>query len=54
MIGGFAVTVGWNLAGQPFGLGVTVPGALACGVLLVVVSLATASKHSTIIVHVES
>ena len=53
MIGGFVVTVGWKLAGQPFGLGATVPGALVCGVLLVTVSLATYSKHPTIMVHVE-
>ena len=53
MISGFVVTVGWKLAGQPFGLGATVPGALVCGVLLVTVSLATYSKHPTIMVHVE-
>lgn len=52
MIGGFAVTVGWKLAGQPFGLGATVPGALVCGVLLVAVSLATYPKHPTTMVHV--
>lgn len=53
MIGGFAVTVGWKLAGQPFGLGATVPGALVCGVLLVAVSLATYQKHPTTMVHVD-
>ena len=41
MLGGFFVTVGWKLAGQPFGLGATVPGAITCGVLLAAVSLAT-------------
>ena len=45
MIAGFAVCVGWKLAGQPFGLGATVPGALACAAALVVVSLVT-YKHS--------
>lgn len=53
MIGGFVVTVGWKLAGQPLGLGATVPGALVCGVLLVIVSLATYSKHPTTMVHVK-
>lgn len=53
MIGGFVVTVGWKLAGQPFGLGATVPGALVCGVLLVAVSLATYQKHPTTMVHVD-
>ncbi len=41
MIAGFVVCVGWKLAGQPFGLGATVPGAIACGLALVLVSLAT-------------
>lgn len=41
MLGGFFVTVGWKLVGQPFGLGATVPGAITCGVLLAAVSLAT-------------
>ena len=45
MLAGFAVCVGWKLAGQPFGLGATVPGALACAAALVAVSLAT-YKHS--------
>ena len=45
MIAGFAVCVGWKLAGQPFGLGATVPGAIACAVALIVVSLAT-YRHS--------
>ena len=44
MIGGFAVCVGWKLAGNPFGLGETVPGAVVCGLLLVTVSLATYKK----------
>lgn len=50
MIGGFAVTVGWKLLGQPFGLGATVPGAVTCGVLLVTVSLATCQKHPSVMV----
>lgn len=45
MIGGFAVTVGWKLAGQPFGLGATVPGTIACAVALVTVSLATYMRY---------
>lgn len=47
MIGGFAVTVGWKLAGQPFGLGATVPGTIVCAVALVSVSLVTYKKHPT-------
>ncbi len=45
MIGGFVVTVGWKLAGQPFGLGATVPGTIVCAVALVSVSLVTYKKH---------
>ena len=41
MLAGFAVCVGWKLMGTPFGLGPTVPGAIACGIALVSVSLAT-------------
>ena len=52
MVGGFAVTVGWKLAGQPFGLGAPVPGAITCGVLLVAVSLATYKKHPSVMVEV--
>jgi SSS family solute:Na+ symporter len=52
MVGGFSVTVGWKLMDQPFGLGATVPGAIVCGVLLVVVSLATYKKNPSIMVDV--
>lgn len=45
MIGGFVVCVGWKLAGLPFGLGAAVPGAITCGVLLVLVSLITYKDH---------
>lgn len=45
MVSGFSVCVGWKLAGEPFGLGATVPGAIACGIALVVVSLATYQKY---------
>lgn len=45
MVGGFLVCVGWKLAGVPFGLGATVPGAIVCGILLVTVSLATYKQH---------
>ena len=45
MLAGFAVCIGWKLIGTPFGLGPTVPGALACGITLVAVSLATVKNH---------
>ncbi len=45
IIAGFVVCVGWKLAGQPFGLGAAVPGTIACGIALVVVSLLTCKKH---------
>lgn len=41
MIAGFVFCVGWKLIGTPFGLGPTVPGAIACGIATVSVSLAT-------------
>ncbi len=44
MAAGFTVCVGWKLAGTPFGLGPTVPGAIACAAALVIVSLATYKK----------
>ena len=50
MLGGFVVTIGWKLAGEPFGLGATVPGAIVCGVLLVAVSLATYRKHPSVMI----
>lgn len=53
MVGGFVVCVGWKLAGQPFGLGATVPGAIVCGVLLVVVSLLTCKKHPSAFLEVQ-
>lgn len=54
MIGGFTVTVGWKLAGQPFGLGATVPGTIVCAIALVVVSLATCKRHPTPYLRTES
>ncbi|MDO5331795.1 MAG: sodium:solute symporter family protein, partial [Bacillota bacterium] len=45
MISGFVFCVGWKLLGTPFGLGPTVPGAIACGIAIVVVSLATYKKN---------
>lgn len=51
MVGGFAVTIGWKLAGQPFGLGATVPGTIACAVALVAVSLATCRRQPTLYLH---
>ena len=47
MIAGFVVCVGWKLAGLPFGLGAAVPGAIACAVFLLCVSLATYKRHAT-------
>lgn len=44
MLAGFVVCVGWKLIGVPFGLGATVPGAIACAIALVCVSLATYQK----------
>ena len=41
---GFSVTIIWKLIGLPFGLGATVPGAIACAIALVGVSLATYKK----------
>ena len=48
MIAGFVVCVGWKLIGTPFGLGPTVPGAAACGIALVAVSLATCKRHPSL------
>lgn len=48
MVAGFVVCVGWKLAGVPFGLGSAVPGAIACGIALVVVSLLTYKKHPSV------
>ena len=44
MIAGFTGCIGWKLAGLPFGRGATVPGAIACAAVLVIVSLATCKK----------
>ena len=48
MVSGFVVCVGWKLAGQPFGLGSTVPGTIACAIALVAVSLATCKNHPSV------
>ena len=48
MAAGFTVCVGWKLMGQPFGLGSAVPGTIACGLALVLVSLATEKKHPSL------
>ena len=40
MASGFVFCVGWKLLGEPFGLGSTVPGTIACAIALVGVSLA--------------
>ena len=44
MLSGFVVCVGWKLLGQPFDLGATVPGTIACAIALIGVSLATCEK----------
>lgn len=44
-VGGFLVCATWKALGNPFGLGGTLPGALICSILLVVVSLATYEKN---------
>ena len=44
MAAGFSVTILWKLIGLPFGVGATVPGAIACLLALVLVSLATYKK----------
>lgn len=41
MLGGFIVCAAWRAAGNPFGLGATLPGAVVCLLLLVIVSFAT-------------
>ena len=53
IIGGFVVCVGWKLAGLPFGLGAAVPGAIVCGILLVVVSLLTYQKSPSVYLEVK-
>ena len=45
MISGFVVCVGWKLIGEPFGMGATVPGTVACAAALLVVSLATCKNN---------
>ena len=48
MAAGFTVCVGWKLAGEPFGLGSAVPGTVACGAALVIVSLATYKSRPSV------
>ena len=36
MAAGFSVTILWKLIGLPFGIGATVPGAIACLLALVI------------------
>lgn len=45
ILAGFGVSILWKLLGEPGGLGAAVPGSVACGLVLVVVSLATYKKH---------
>lgn len=44
MVGALGVSLGWQMAGQPFGLHEIGPGLLTSALLLVIVSLLT--KHS--------
>ncbi|SCI44854.1 Proline permease [uncultured Blautia sp.] len=53
LLGGFVVCVSWKLAGQPFGLGAAVPGTVACGIALVVVSLATYKRAPSVFLKAE-
>ena len=53
MLGGLVVSIGWKIAGEPFGLGSTVPGTIVCGILLVTVSLLTYRKHPSIFLEVK-
>ena len=48
MASGFVFCVGWKLLGEPFGLGSTVPGTIACAIALVGVSLATCKKSPSV------
>ncbi len=48
MVAGFVVCVGWKLAGQPFGLGASVPGVIACAICLIVVSLLTYKEEDVV------
>lgn len=41
MILGFFVCIIWKLCNEPFGIGATVPGAVACGISLLLVSIFT-------------
>ena len=45
MLAGLVSSIGWNLMGQPFGLGSTIVGVVCCGVALAAVSLATCAKY---------
>lgn len=45
MLAGFVVCIAWKQMGLPFGLGAAVPGAIACAIALVAVSLATCKKN---------
>lgn len=45
MVSGFVVCNIWKIIGEPYGLGSTVPGAIACAIALITVSLATYKKH---------
>ncbi|MBE6932824.1 MAG: sodium:solute symporter family protein [Ruminococcaceae bacterium] len=52
MVGGFAVCTVWKTLGSPFGLGATLPGALVCLILVVVVSLLTYKKSPSVMLNV--
>ena len=52
LLAGFVVCVGWKLCGTPLGLGPTVPGAIACAIALVTVSLATYKKSPSVVLEI--
>lgn len=45
MLTGVIVSVVWKFAGEPFGIGTTIAGVICCGIVLVLVSLATCKTH---------
>lgn len=45
---GLTTCILWAAAGSPFGLGVTIPGCVGGGLVLVAVSLATCRKHPSV------
>lgn len=48
MVSGFVFCVGWKLLGEPYSLGSTVPGIIACAIALSGVSLATYKNNPSV------